>query len=337
MGKIAPAFCSLTATLFLSCLNTDGIAEHCGGKDLDQLKSQNSISQECKDAINDLLPSPENNLSGAFLSLGSGTFSQKTVLFLGATDSGGSPLSLTRSSQVKVTASTAKGDSVLDTARYTMKKFKSVAGAGISLSSIIDYSASMSDQDIADAAEIYSDFYGVLKATPVPFESNVFFFSDSVKKIGDFSSLADTLQKRVQPSASFTRQSTALYDAIGKGLESLAARNSPIKLLIVATDGLENSSQKYLTRDTLYSLAKARHVRVVVLGSLFSDLSFLKGMASQTGGLYVYSKTVLRLKAEFLKTADALANATAIQLNGFPAGTTSIKVEYGGKSASFAL
>ncbi len=329
-------FAALAALAFLSCLNTDDVAENCGGKDLQQLRTQDAITEPCKEALQNVLPAPENNLYSV-VALGSGAFNQKTVLFLTGTDSSGQTLSVTRRSFLKITASTAAADSLLDTTRYSVGKLKDYSGTNVSISSVLDYSASMSDQDILDASQTYSGLFDVLAASTAPFESNVFFFSDSVVKVGDFSSRADTLKNRVRANLAFKRSSTALFDGMAAGLKSLAGRPAPIKLLIVSTDGLENSSKTYKTADTLYALAKASKTRVVVLGALLADLGFMRSMAAQTGGLYVYSKSVVALKTDFLNVESMLANVTAVQLNSLPAGTKTITVQYGKKTASFSL
>ncbi len=80
---------------------------------------------------------------------------------------------------------------------------------------------------------------------------------------------------------------------MGFGFNSLSSRPSPIKLLIVATDGRENASSIYTAKEQIYNLSKLNKVPVIILGSLFADLDFMKETATKTGGVYIYNRTII--------------------------------------------
>ncbi len=74
------------------------------------------------------------------------------------------------------------------------------------------------------------------------FESEIRLFSNCVIRKVDFTSNQSILLDKIERDERIARQSTSLHDAIGEGLNALSTRDGLIKLLVVSTDGLENSS-----------------------------------------------------------------------------------------------
>ena len=95
---------------------------------------------------------------------------------------------------------------------------------------------------------------------------------------------------------------------------ALSNRNSQIKLLIVATDGMENSSTIFTNKTQIFNLAKEKNIPVIILGALFSDLNFMRELASETNGIYIYNKSFLKLKNEINTLIQLLANIQAIEI-----------------------
>jgi hypothetical protein len=321
----------------VSCMNSvEGALSACDDKTLEQLQTQNTFSAECKTALRKVLPSSDNNVNGAWISLGSGLTGGKT-LFLGGTDANGTPLPLPASGQLTVTAVTAAGDSALDTSRYGVKRMEDAAGSRLALTVSTDYSGSMSGEDIRTSSEIYADLFAVLDTAGARFEGSIQRFSDTVTAAYGFSPRADSLKLRAARDTSYVRGSTALFDAVGKAILALSARNAEAKVLVVTTDGFENSSTTYKKAQTLYDLARQHKVRVFMIGNLVADLNFLRTMARQSGGLYIYNGDIADTKPHALKISRLLAHALALELKDIPAGTDSVRVTYGGKTVAFDL
>jgi len=308
---IFPLFFLLNCIIEKSDINE--ISDVCGTDDLEALKNQNTVNEECKNAIQDLLPQPENNISNRLFYLGQGTVDNNVVLFCSGTDNINNLLTADAVSNTTVEEFRNQQKSQVDTSHYMIKKLADFSGIVISLSSIIDYSGSMSDQDIDDAIEIFSDLFMLSKITN-KFETDIIIFSDTVKLAMDFTSDNDTINKYIARDNGFHRGSTQLFDAIGTGFTGLPARNSLIKILIVATDGMENASKIY-QKEQLFNLSHTHNIPVVILGALFADLEFMRETAEETGGIYIYSKTILNLKNEFLKFGEMLENSIGIEFS----------------------
>jgi hypothetical protein len=335
MKQWIPAFGAMLAALTATaCVNTEEVIKACGDKTLEELKTQDTFTDECKSALRKLLPSNHSDVKGTWIALGSDPL--KAVYLSGTTPDGG-VLPLPRPTELTVTAVTPTGDSLLDTARFAVKSIRNSATGKLAISTSIDYSGSMSGQDILDATEIYRDLFSTFKVTGVPFESNIYRFSANVTQVSDYSTNPDTLKNRVRVDNTYPRASTSLYDAIGTAIVSLGDRTAPAKILFVMTDGYENTSRTYKTPAALYALARQHKVRVFMLGSFYADDTFLKEMARQTGGVYTYSKSVLELKSDALKLDTLVRGAIALEFRNLPTATDSIRVKYNGKTVVLDL
>lgn len=81
---------------------------------------------------------------------------------------------------------------------------------------------------------------------------------------------------------------TALYDAVGNGIELLSNSRYANRILVVLTDGLENSSKKYKNGEQLADFARKNGVSLATIGfgdnidkPLLADT-----LALETGGVY---------------------------------------------------
>lgn len=72
------------------------------------------------------------------------------------------------------------------------------------------------------------------------------------------------------------------------------ARDRPIRLLVTATDGLENASTTY-TKAQLIQTIDSNRIFVLMLGSLFSDVDEMEELAGENG-VYFYAPSYSALK-----------------------------------------
>jgi len=281
----------------------DAVVEACGGMTLEELMTADSISEECRQALNDLLPDDEDNLKGNVVALGSGEIGGDRVLLIVGADASGQPLDLA-SADVTVEAD---GEAVPE-GGFSVELAADLEGTIVSSACALDYSASMYDGDIDDAIEVFEALFWI----PVGLEADYRIFSDDVllksEFTGDNAALLDALER----DNAFERQSTALFDAMGDGIAAAGERDGLVKLLVVATDGGENASKTYTNQNQLFQMARDNDVHIVVAGSLLSDLDFMKSAAEETDGFYFYSKAFGSLKNMVQDLIDALAEMGAI-------------------------
>ena len=323
----------LTIILWFS-LSCDSITEFTEDCNIVELVKQDSISVDCRASIQDLLYPSENNLSDNIVKMGLGEIEGKPLLFFTGSNESGSPLILDSSDVIIIGTQNDEKDT-LDITDYEMKNFKDISGTIISLSSIIDYSGSMLNSDIDDAVEIYTDIFGVFN--PV-FESEIRLFSDTVYQKIDFTSDYNLLLSKISRDNTIERKSTSLYDAIGGGLSALSNINGLIKLLLVATDGRENSSETFTSKSQIYNLSKQQNIPVIILGSLFADLDFMRELAEETNGYYIYNKAFLNIKSDVIGLIQILTNIQAIEITGEDwTNATSFQVTIDGKTLVFNL
>jgi hypothetical protein len=306
-------FCKFGDNVRTAVNSVDTLTGPCGISDLQTLATRDSISEACKKAIMSYLPQPQNSLTDRLLSLGAGIVDGELTLF--CTGTGSLSSVFTGPAAVQGLFRYDNGvKSIVDTTQYACKKIKDFKGTVVSLSAILDYSGSMSDADIDDGVEIFSDLFSVTALTN-RFETDIILFSDSVLVRMDFSNNADTISKYIARYNGFGRKSTQLLDALGTGLTGLSRRTSPVRLVVVATDGKENASKIYKSRQDIYTLSRSNRIPVIILGSLFADLDFMKEVSRETGGAFIYSRTILELKQKALEIGGMFENAAGIVLD----------------------
>lgn len=296
----------------------------------EELRVQNSIPDNCKDAIEAILPNPENNLNSSLLALGQKTDIHRELFVLGASSTG----TALDSASLTIEATTNGVTSLLTTNDYTIGKLSDLSIFPLlSISSVLDYSASMSDEDIDDSVTIFSDIFSIF-TTPL-IESEIRLFSETVYPKLNFTTDKSTLLSNIAKDTTFIRDSTALYDAIGSGLTALGARTAPIKVMIISTDGMENVSKKYTDKEALYTLANNHNIPVIIIGTLFSDLAFMKELASKTHGIFIYNKTILKVKEDAKLLIEMIKNIQVITITKSLASGTTLQVKSGTNSISF--
>lgn len=279
--------------------------EACDGMTIEELITADVISEDCKEALESYLPEPEDNLSGNVIAAGSASDGDSEMLYVLGADADGVPVDLATA----VIAVRAGGEELPSTS-YTVHVAADLDGVAASLPCSLDYSGSMTDLDIDDAVS----FYEALFSIPLGYEAEYAIFSDTVYEKAAFTSDVATLQAAAARDATFTRGSTALFDAIGAGIDAVADREAPVRLLVVATDGGENSSTIYTDKAALYDAAVAAGVHVVVVGSLMSDLDFMREAASKTDGFYFYAHSFGDLEAKTDALIAAISAMGAVEI-----------------------
>jgi Mg-chelatase subunit ChlD len=86
--------------------------------------------------------------------------------------------------------------------------------------------------------------------------------------------------------------STALYDAIGDGAALIAETTAPdmTNILVVLTDGEDNSSNRYSFNQRLFELAAANDTTVVAIAySTGADARAMEQLATATNGIFYLS------------------------------------------------
>ena len=314
----------------------DYLPESIGDCNFMEIINENTISDECRNIVEDYLPS-ENILPDLTSPIGKGLINGNPVLFIMGSDILGTSLDL-NTSEITI-ASTA--NSIIDTlteSDYNLKTIQDYVddiGNIISVSSIIDYSGSMGSDDIDDAVEIYSDIFTVFNPL---FESEIRLFSNCVIRKVDFTSNQSILLDKIERDERIDRGSTSLFDAIGEGLSALSTRDGLIKLLIVSTDGLENSSITYTDKNEIIDFAKQSEIPIIIFGTLFADLTFMREISEETNGLFIFNSTFKSIKNDALVLYDMLSNIQAIEITGEDwTNATSFQVTIDGKTLVFNL
>lgn len=309
--------------------------EACDGMTYEQVTQQNDITDSCRSAVQSLLPSAENNLIGHMTFLGKET-EQGTgnlILYVQGTSSTGAALTAADFAGATVTAATSGIDTVLTSSDFSAAALPTSPDDLASIGVVTDYSGSMSDGDLDDAAAINTDIFSVL---PAIYEAEIWAFSDTLTEIQSFTSDQDSVLAAVARNDQIERKSTALYDGMGTALASLLLQPArPIRMLIVATDGLENASTQY-TKDQLINTIADNGIVVIMLGALFSDVNEMEELAGDRG-IFIYEKTFLAIEDTAQEYVNSLENIVKMTVASANADADTITLAVNGVSVQISL
>ena len=280
----------------------EDIVDACDGMSLDDLQTQNSLSPECRAYIDGLLPGPSSDLENRAVSLGIERNADGTRLFTLLTDADGAPLDLTTA-----TVELRADGELLAAGSYSISAAADIDGTWMSISGTLDYSSSMLSSDIDDAVDVFTTVFSFLPDEAPGLEAAFSIFSTTVQPQQAFTSVRADILSAIERDESFARESTALFDAMGAGIDSLATRTAPVRLLVAATDGGENASVTWTDEDALLAAAQDADVRIIIIGSLLSDRDFMHRVSSATDGFYFYAKSFNAVADGVEALADALA------------------------------
>lgn len=275
--------------------------EVCPGYTLEELFQANSLSDECRDSLLSFLPEPETSFEGRLVATGGARVDGGTVhvLLQGADAEGAAIAAADLTGSLEVSLTLADGARALDATEYEVVAAADLDTDLVSVAVVNDYSASMLDGDLDDVEALQRALFECL---PPVHETEVLRFSAEVQTALEFSSDAAAIDEALGPDPDFDRDTTALFDAIGTAVEDLSGRTRPVKILILSTDGGENSSMSFEEADVLSGLAD-EGIFVVAMGSLLADLDFMKTI-TRDRGVYFYTR-------EFNALAEAAGPYTA--------------------------
>jgi len=158
-------------------------------------------------------------------------------------------------------------------------------------------------------------------------------FSDTVQVTVDFTTDKATLNTAIQ--AGVASGSTALYDAISRGDESLSGRAGR-RMLLVLTDGMDNSSSATLGDAIRNVNAHGISCSTVGLGTtgIDFDAGILQDIANRTGGTFASSSDGSGLGAIFLDVLNNFQNLVYIKYRRRSTGKITVFLNYGSLTAS---
>ena len=270
----------------------------CRETDLGALSHANSFSDECKSVLREVLQpvvGPRWILLSAIASEGNIALS---FADLRPEEGMSMQVELKLHSGASVAAEYAVGESA-------------IAGP-FSAASVLDYSASMDDNEVDESVALFDSFW----AHPLTegAEGEVVLFSTEVLPKLEWTSDRAAIRASLVRDNSVMRLSTSLYDAIGHAILDVAERSSPHKLVIVATDGAENSSRCLRSSSQVVALARQHGVRIVMWGSLVANVTQMRMLTEATGGTFLYASSFARLEPTIDPLARALSNPTVLHV-----------------------
>jgi hypothetical protein len=306
-----------------------GEIEICDGMTLEELTQQNTLSDNCRAQIESYLPQPENNFESKLVVLGTTTDASdgSKLVYLHGTDASGMAFDATDYAALKVEVTVAGQATLLAEGTFTLSAVAQVPADQISVGIVNDYSGSMQAADLTTISGIETDLFTYL---PPVYEAEVTLFSTEVMVKQPFTSDKTAILAAVGRDETFMRDATALYDGMGTGLDSLVQRQRPVRLLIVATDGLENASTTY-TKDRIIQTVNGNGVAVLMLGALFADVSEMRQLMGNRG-FFFYTRLYDDMRAALEQYLKSLENMVELRIPADQAAGDSIRVEVDGVS-----
>ena len=320
--------CKVNANTLPDAGEIDGDLEVCDGMTLEELTHARTISDGCKAQLESLLPQPADNFSNRLLVLGSEERSDGSLrVFMTGADASGAALDIDAFANATLSVTDASGAFVAAQGSITVTLVADVPDDFLSIGVVNDYSGSMSVADLGVVERIETDLFTFL---PPVYEGEVTLFSTAVAVKQPFTTDQALLLGAVERDTSFTRDLTALYDGMGTGLDSLVERTRPIRILLVSTDGLENSSTTH-TKSGIIDTVSSEGIPVIMLGALFADVSELRSLAGQRG-VFFYTPLYDDLRGEVDRLLNALANMIVMDVPPEDAASRPLRIEVGGAS-----
>ncbi|HNV70046.1 MAG TPA: VWA domain-containing protein [Candidatus Ozemobacteraceae bacterium] len=260
---------------------------------------------------------PEDNLTSALRIHSLEKLGEKRfALIFSATDKSGDPIVAFSPSDVTVAVGAtgqAARPAVID--RVTpLHMMAGWANDKCSFANIMDYSGSMFDHDLRAIESNYSSFISDLV---LPFSASVIKFDHRVDEVLPLTeNKTDLLSAIGRPGA--YGGSTALYDAMDKGIAQVTARPH-FRFVLVATDG--NNNQGATSFTDVMARCRSQGISAFVLGFGWLDVNTLKQLANDSDGYYSYVPDSSDLKKWFPRFAKIVNN---IQVLEFTTETSAI-------------
>ncbi len=310
----------------LGKLGASEIVAECGGMSVQEVEESGAITEECREALETLLPATQHNMNDRIVVLGTERDGDAATIYLHGVDGADTVLSVEDFQDGSFTLlDSAGGETLMGVGEPIIKTLQPEDGDVISMSLVTDYSTSMRDRDLIMMSDLYHDLVTKL---PVVYEAEVSVFSSRVTFKQSFTEDEDLLRVAVSPDPLIERDQTSLYDSMGSSTDHLGSRDRPVRVLVVATDGGENSSSSW-SRGALLEALEDEGVVVVMIGSLFSDVEEFKALTGDRG-IYFYAADYEYILGELDTWVESLSESVAVDLEGLPEGATSVRVEVDG-------
>ena len=303
----------------------------CGTADLHALATTDRVTEPCKASLWELLPARDSHRSRVLV-MGTARTRDGLDVYVAASDEHGEPAPLgTMQLALEVNGRVELVDGTPAAAMPSRCEAPIFAA-----SSILDYSGSMSDRDLDESIEIFRTLYAAVPDNCL--ETDVLVFSDDVRRRGGrMMRDRDAMLQAVARDPAMPRGTTALVDALGDGARSTSKRPAPVRMLLVATDGKENASQRWSYADALRT-AQAGGVRIISFGSLLSDADFLERLGAETGGFFIYRADPRILAAAAQTVGRLLASTRRIHIaDARLAAASHVIVEHGTQRERVAI
>lgn len=169
---------------------------------------------------------------------------------------------------------------------------------------VLDYSSSIADETRTDVINFVSDFVDQL---PLAIDGQLIRFSSNVE-VGPFTNSKTDLQTALRAPIEYNL--TALHDALMEAATSLSKNGgaSPVRVIILVTDGFDTASSNYKDRQSFISsftsVVKQERILVVAIGVTPSrDEELLNAITDRAAGI----AGIYRPISDFSELKTALA------------------------------
>lgn len=181
-----------------------------------------------------------------------------------------------------------------------------------SLSIIMDYSGSMSDQDKGFLEQGLLYMFDVL---PPVLRASVTKFSDYAVTYQEMTSDVAAIKRAI--SDPMAAGSTALYDALGTSMDTLAKETTPFRLVLLFTDGKENASQTQCY-DSVVLASREQLIPLFVIGMGQISVPLMFSLTNDTNGCFLYAPSNEELEKLYQMIGGFIANTYVVT---WPAAT----------------
>jgi len=199
------------------------------------------------------------------------------------------------------------------------------SGDDVAISYTTDYSGSMLQSDIVAVDGYFQDFHAILPNTT---PASVTIFSDELTpKTNGFVTDSTVVNAALSFDGTYSRASTALYDAWGDALTKLDAQNKNILLNVITTDGFENSSTTYTNFNSVRQKIVDSNAFNIIIASSWAETSVLEGLVDGKG-IVVYKYQIDEAQNIVANLKTMLSNVKVVKVNDDVSGYASLNLIY---------
>jgi len=186
----------------------------------------------------------------------------------------------------------------------TPTTYVDVAYEAISITAVMDYSGTLTDQPqaVADMEAGFINLFNNLRPTDF---GEIIKFDSQFEVVQPFTSNIAALVAAV--SAAFDKgRNTILYDAVFKAVDDTALRTGYRRAVVVTTDGVDEGSIAHNLTDVINNaIAKGVPIFTIGLGSGVNT-AILEQMAADTGGQFFQAQTSQNLATIYQQLTSVL-------------------------------